>query len=766
MNLPIGFRRLKRRLMAYVIVALAPLIVLDTLAQNQAWKTRKDAVLQNSLNIAMGISGAVESFIVNLQAMQRASATALAAGVVPPSRAASYLAKIRAANPDIRSSIVVDARGIVVASDSPKMSGQDMSGTPWFKDFVQRGGNSYVSDAFVSGRTGGVMFSVAAAIREGGRLKLALVCTVEHRVLTELSKGRLPRDASIAIIDTKGRVVASNVPELERARQTVDRSYVPSIRTALEGKSAFLTDWRDPLHKDVEMGAASPVERIGWVVSVMQNQATAFKPVEESRRRDVAILLLFAALSLLLAWFFGHQITSSVEQLTKDASRLAAGELTTRSAINRDDEIGQLARSFNQMAGNLEALHNISRAAGAVLDIDALFQSVASEVAKATGFDMCGLGLVSEDKREISFVAASGAWSSAWRDLRIPVGSGACGRAVLEKETVLDVVAHIDDEPCRRLLAPESICSGAIVPIVAGDEVIGVLAAYHRTPRQIGENDARLSTTMASLAAVGIQNARAYEREHRIAATLQRSFLPDIPAGVGDFEVAHVYRPAHKEAEVGGDFYDFFRIKADCYGVVIGDVAGKGLSAAVDAVMSKYMLRAFASEDHQPQQVLRRLNEALSHSLESSSFITLIFGILDVPARTLTFACAGHEPPLLYRSDGQTAEFRKPAGRVAGALPEADYETDTLQLNAGDCLLFYTDGVTEARNNGEFFRDIGLRDAVLECLREKPIQALIDGLLQRVLDFAGGEVRDDIAMLAIRLTENSQLQARCPSPKT
>ncbi len=242
-----------------------------------------------------------------------------------------------------------------------------------------------------------------------------------------------------------------------------------------------------------------------------------------------------------------------------------------------------------------------------------------------------------------------------------------------------------------------------------------------------------------------------YEREHRIAATLQRSLVPDIPASAGEFELARYYAPALQEAEVGGDFYDFFRIDDTRYGVVIGDVAGKGLRAAVGSTTARYALRAFALEDPEPEAVIRRTNDTLSMSLEDETFITLLFGVLDTRASELVLANAGHEPPALYHSRTRTHELVRIPGIAAGVQAGMSFESRRIAFEPGDSVLFYTDGVTEARRDGEFFgRERVALSLAGACSNGCSASSAVENVRNSVVAFAEGKLRDDVALLAIR----------------
>jgi len=247
-----------------------------------------------------------------------------------------------------------------------------------------------------------------------------------------------------------------------------------------------------------------------------------------------------------------------------------------------------------------------------------------------------------------------------------------------------------------------------------------------------------------------------YAREHAIAEKLQTSFMVSGCPTLTGFELGHRYKAGSDEALVGGDFYDVFQLGAGRLGLVIGDVSGKGLKAAVYTGMTKYMLRAYALEDSHPESVLYRLNEALNSCTPAEVFVTLAYAVLDERSRTLHYANAGHEPPIhRCRASGLTMPLDV-TGRALALTHGSTYATRSLSLPPGDLVLFYTDGITEA---GSGSRRLGPEE-LLGIVRSLPIgssaQAVADRVLAAGLQFAGGVMVDDAAVLAIRALDPKQ----------
>jgi serine phosphatase RsbU (regulator of sigma subunit) len=295
-------------------------------------------------------------------------------------------------------------------------------------------------------------------------------------------------------------------------------------------------------------------------------------------------------------------------------------------------------------------------------------------------------------------------------------------------------------------------------PLTAADEILGVIHVdtFHQD-RRFTHEDLELFTAVANQIALAISYTRIKENlrdrqrmEHELAMArqVQHSFLPAAPPKLAGFEFAAAYRAAR---EVGGDFYDFLSVADGRLGIVVGDVMGKGMPAALMMVRIMSDMRFIAAGERDPAAILRRLNEGFAQREGETSFVTMLFMALDPAARTLTIANAGHWPPLLRR--GVAGGFKplemEEVGFAVGAVPEAQYRQYEVALTPGDCLMTFTDGVTEAEGAGGAYFGAQRLAQCLNLPEGRP-EALVQRVVSDVQSFCGQRPQsDDLTLLCL-----------------
>jgi len=234
--------------------------------------------------------------------------------------------------------------------------------------------------------------------------------------------------------------------------------------------------------------------------------------------------------------------------------------------------------------------------------------------------------------------------------------------------------------------------------------------------------------------------------ELRIASDIQRSFLPEHIPPLQGFDLAATSIPA---MEVGGDFYDF--IPDDHrLGMVIADVSGKSIPAALFMALSRTIVRANATHHEKGTEVLQDANDMIAADSRSGMFVTLFYGVLDERSRSLIYANAGHPPPLLFRGDGQL-EVLEVTGIALGVIGGVEYEERQVDILPGGVMILYTDGVNEAINSREEQYGLGRLCEVVRRSRHLPAQGIMDSILQDISLFAGEQAQfDDITMIVVK----------------
>ena len=243
---------------------------------------------------------------------------------------------------------------------------------------------------------------------------------------------------------------------------------------------------------------------------------------------------------------------------------------------------------------------------------------------------------------------------------------------------------------------------------------------------------------------------RLYEEARKTAESYQRGLLPSgVPSLARLNLVAHYIAAAGRRA-VCGDFYDFVPLDEGRQAVVLGDVCGVGPPAANDAALTRYSLRSFATEESDPAALLDRLNLHLVSQTSPERFVRLLLGVLDPERGRLEYASAGHVPPVIYRARTRKVEWLSERGTVLGVDARAAYEAERVELEAGDMLVLYTDGVTEAARGGRPFGQGKFSDLVEQYGVGTPGE-LVQAIRRAVEAWVDGDLRDDLALLVCQV---------------
>ena len=326
-------------------------------------------------------------------------------------------------------------------------------------------------------------------------------------------------------------------------------------------------------------------------------------------------------------------------------------------------------------------------------------------------------------------------------------------RVLNEKASVL-VRDMAQDEAFREQLSisAQQIHTMMAVPLQTDERVIGLIYVDSRSwVREFSPDDLNLLTVLANVAAIRIEHERLalVEQENKQAALIQQRILPTVAPIVPGVDLAGHNAPCHT---VGGDYYDFIPYEDGRVAVVLGDVAGKGMSAALMMMDLQARIQLLSENPSDLGQMMSRLDQSIGPKCPSNRFITLFFGLIDPASGQLTYCNAGHNPPLVVRATGQVDRLN-PNGTVLGILPHLGYEQQVQRLEPGDLMAIYSDGITEAQgDNDAEFGEQRLADLLVNK-RDEPSATVVKDVLKAVSEWTGAApADDDVTLVVVRRT--------------
>jgi phosphoserine phosphatase RsbU/P len=381
------------------------------------------------------------------------------------------------------------------------------------------------------------------------------------------------------------------------------------------------------------------------------------------------------------------------------------------------------------------------------LDLDTLLDRVVNDIASTVGNVEVCLWLRDEGSGEMVLQEVCGCTHYQKGHHRLGMQQGMVGHSVSTGRT--HYAPNVLEDPYYIACEPETRSEVAI-PLRRAGQVSGVLSVSHQEFNAFAEDQLTVLEALAGHIAIALENARAFRAEREQRELLQREsadaraiqqalFQKPIPVIPG-FKFETAWHPA---GSVAGDWFDFIDLGSQRYGIVLADVSGKGMSAALLMSATRALLRSIAPLHSSPAQTLAQLNRSLTEDFPSGKFVTMVYGILDAAARTLTIASAGHPTPLFVN---RTPSFLCLENGLPLGLGVSTYPECTVHLPAGTHVLLYTDGITEASTIAE--EEYGLA-RLLEHFTDR--EACINGLIAEVQRFsAGSDHPDDATAVLIR----------------
>lgn len=409
----------------------------------------------------------------------------------------------------------------------------------------------------------------------------------------------------------------------------------------------------------------------------------------------------------------------------------------------------------------LALLLSLTQAFNSSLDANEVLNRVMDEVIAAMRAER-GIVMLKDDAGRLGFKTARGIDQQTIQEPRFQISLSVAERVAEQGDPVMTSDAQSDSRfSMRNSVLNLGLRSILCVPLKIKDKIIGIVYVDNRLQAGIfTRSDLELLSGIASSAAIALENARLYqvavekgrmERELQVAHDVQASFLPRHTPDFPDWDFAARWMPAR---QVAGDYYDFIPQADGRIGLVIADVADKGMPAALYMALTRSMIRAAMIGAHSPSEGICIANQLMCEGSDAPQmFVTLFYGLLDPANGELIYVNAGHNPPLLRRhganQDGLVALHR--TGMLLGVEREAEYTQNAISLMRGDELLLYTDGITEAFDDYENQYGVEkLEEAFLRTVSTNSSD-LADKLLDDVHEFTHDAVlSDDITLVVVR----------------
>ncbi|HET8951140.1 MAG TPA: SpoIIE family protein phosphatase [Solirubrobacteraceae bacterium] len=437
-------------------------------------------------------------------------------------------------------------------------------------------------------------------------------------------------------------------------------------------------------------------------------------------------------------------------------------------AATREHEARRAAETARARA---EALTRVTAALGSSMRTPRVLAGLVDAVVPSLA-DVCAVHLVRDGGRGVKAIAVAAAdrrqteLARALADLQAADGSAPVGPAAVARTgtpeinveiTPADLLREGVPGPERDALAALDIRSAVVLPLSARGVVLGSMtlamgsSGRHYTPELV-----EFAEGVASGAGLALDNARLFAEQEEVARALQRTLLPPELPEIPGVRLAARYRASGRANDVGGDFYDVFDAGDGEWALVIGDVVGKGAAAAALTSLVRATLRAAVLRGDGPLAALELADEALRRN-QAAGFCSALHGRVRAGAAgsvEVRLLVAGHPPPLILRAGGALEEVAE-TGTLLGVVDRPVFGETLVRLAPGDAMLLYTDGATELRGGNPWRGEQALRDTVRAAAGADPAE-LVERVEREALVLSGGELRDDLALLAVAAPPDEQ----------
>ncbi len=414
-------------------------------------------------------------------------------------------------------------------------------------------------------------------------------------------------------------------------------------------------------------------------------------------------------------------------------------------------------KSLKKRLSNLSSIIKVNEIINSTLNLKELLITIMEISKEVMRVEASSLMLKDEKTGELTYEVALGEKGKEIKKFRLKKGEGIAGWVVEKEKPLLIPKVKKDPRFNNQLDQSTGFKTKSIlaVPMKVKGKVIGVLEAIN--PRQpFGEEEIELFATFANQAGIAIENARLHqflldrqkvEEELRIARLIQNNLLPQKYPSIKGVQFWARNIPV---AGISGDFYDFIELGKEQIGIVLGDICGKGIPAALFMAKTISDFKLVASPNKKPGKTMNEINNILAETTTLGLFVTLIYLLLDAKNRTLTYVNAGHPAPLIKRS-GKVKLLEGEKGLPLGVSSDFSFKENKIKLRKGDLLFLYTDGLSEAKGkNGKRFSS----EKIVKLVKDAPNDAagLGEKVLQKIKLFSRGKpASDDLTLVAIKV---------------
>ena len=420
----------------------------------------------------------------------------------------------------------------------------------------------------------------------------------------------------------------------------------------------------------------------------------------------------------------------------------------------------QINRRLDKKIQNFSVLYQMSEIITSEYEINHLLSSMLESLKNLFSVAVGSVMLLNNKTCELTIEAAIGLDEQIKRNTRIRLGEGIAGWVAQTGKPL--VVDNIEEHNLfnRRNQDRYPTKSFLSFPLKARNRVIGIInLSRNSLPEEIMEDELELLSIFAAQSSIAIENASLHEKliaeqklrdELEIAAKIQRSILPKSIPEVEGVDLAIMNSPSN---EVGGDFYDYFKIGKNKIGIVIGDVSGKGIPAALFMTISKDIIHAEALANKSAQKAMDKSNELITEDSLFGMFVTVFYAVLNAKHKTLEYLSAGHIRQIVYHPSTDKVEFLQAKGKPLGILKHLPMmEKAVVKLYSGDIIIFFTDGIIEAIDeNQQEFGEIRL----LEIIRDNShlcAEGIVAVIEKQIKSFCGKTPQfDDLTMVVIKM---------------